>query len=93
MKGGQALSTCAACYRLKMSCKTSTGAATGRKEVEEPKVIGAVEEEVGVSEQESTTGQEKTMGRAHRPPKSAVVWAQACLEKYHKLYAPCWRPH
>jgi len=35
MKGGQALSTCAACYRLKISCKTSVGTTTGKKEAEE----------------------------------------------------------
>jgi len=30
---------------------------------------------------------DKMPGRTHRPPGSATVWTQACLEKYHKSYA------
>jgi len=36
--GGQALSTCAACYEVKMSCKTSMGVAASKKEAGEPEV-------------------------------------------------------
>ena len=79
-KGGQALSACAACYRVKMSCKTSAGIAASKKEAEEP--------EVTVPEQEGKMGRtEDMLGRAQRPPRTAVVQAQACLEKYCKSCA------
>ena len=39
-------------------------------------------------EQEGKMGRTEGMpGRAQRPPRTAVVWAQARLEKYHKLRA------
>ena len=47
---GQVLSACAACYGIKMSCKTSMGTTTGRKEVEELAIIGTVKEEAGEPE-------------------------------------------
>src|SRR5882724_3072638 len=61
-KGGQVLSACAACYGLKMSCKTSGSAATSRKEVEQLEAIDAVKEETEVP------GQERTAGEAEDKP-------------------------
>ena len=88
MKGGQALSTCATCYGLKISCKTRVGAVTSRNEAEGQEAIGTVDEETKVHGQEGTTGEtEEKPGRACRPPRSAAVQAQACLEKYCKPYA------
>ena len=76
MKGGQALTTCAACYGIKMSCKTSAGVATGKKEVEELEaaVLEQEEPEAAVPEQEGKMGGTEDMpGRAQRPPRTAVV--------------------
>jgi len=58
MKGGQALSTCAACYGVKMSCKTNMSIVAGKKEVEE---LGAAdfeqeELEATVPDQEGKIG-------------------------------------
>ena len=86
-KGGQALTTCAACHGIKMSCKTSVGIATREKEVEGPEAADfkEVEVEAIVPDQEGKTVVTKDMpGRAQRPQRTAAVQAQARLERYHK---------
>jgi len=86
-KGGQALSTCAACYGVKMSCKTSTGVVAGKKEAGELEaaVLDQEEPEATVPEQEGKMGGTEDMpGRAQRPQRTAMVQARAHLEKYHK---------
>jgi len=88
MKGGQALSTCSGCYVLKMSCKTGANTAIDREQGQKLEALVRVEEEAGVPEQVDPKDEtEEIPGRAHRPPRLVVVQAQACLEKYHKLYA------
>src|SRR5882724_949381 len=79
-KGGQALSACAACYRVKMSCKTSMGIMASKREVEEPEaaVFEQEEPEATVPDQEGKTGgTEDVPGMAQRPQRTAAVWAQA----------------
>ena len=72
------LSTCAACYGLKMSCKTSRSAAASRKEVEQLEAMGAIKEETKVPRQERTAGKaEDKLGRTGRPTRSAAVQVQA----------------
>ena len=89
MKGGQALSACAGCYRLKMSCRTTAGAVTGRKEVERHEDNTAVEEEGEVPEQAAITAEtEEFPERAYRQLKLAAVQTRAQLERYCKLHAP-----
>jgi len=48
----------------------------------------SVKEEAEVPEQVGTKDKtEEMLGRAPRPPRSAVVQARAHLDKYHKLHA------
>src|SRR5882724_4555642 len=81
-KGGQALTACAVCYGIKMSCKTSVGVTAGEKEVEEGVDFEEVEPEATMPDQEGKTGGTENMpGRSQRPQRTAVVWAWAQLEK------------
>ena len=73
MKGGQALNTCSVCYGLKMFCTTSTSAAASRKEVEQPKTLGAVEETEFPRWERMTGEAEDKQGKTGRPPQSAAV--------------------
>ena len=60
-KGGQALTACAACYGIKMSCKTSVGIAAGEKEVEEGVDFEEVEPKATVPNQEGKMGGTENM--------------------------------
>ena len=72
IKGGQALSTCAVCYGVKMSCKTSVGVAASKKEVEQE------EPEVAVPEQEGKMGRtEDTWKGTETPQDSCSVGLDA----------------
>src|SRR5882724_5601489 len=51
MNGGQALSTCAGCYILKMSCKTGVNTAISRNKGEKLEATVIVKVEVEVPEQ------------------------------------------
>jgi len=87
MKGGKVLSASTGCHALKMSCKTGVNTAIGRKQGEKLEATVIVEEEAEVPGQVDTRNEtEEILGRAHRPPRSAAVWARAHLDKYCKLH-------
>ena len=60
---------------------------TESKEVEEPEAADLEQEEpeaIAPDQAGKTGGTNDMPGRAQRPQRTAAVWAQVCLEKYHK---------
>jgi|SRR5882724_10508195 len=72
-----------------MSCKTSIGMVTSKKDGKKPENTMVVKEEGEAVEQEPISVKTKVMlGRAHRPQRTAAMRAKACLDKYCKLNFP-----